>query len=118
MKTSSVEAPIWTLSGGNQQKVVLGRMLAAEVNVLVCDEPTAGVDVGSRAEIYAILAEMAKQGGAIVLVSSDILELMGLCHRILVLREGRIVAEYGHGEVTEEELVRAQLPRREEVMVG
>ena len=116
VKTPSINEPIWTLSGGNQQKVVLGRVLAAEADVLVCDEPTAGVDVGARAEIYSFLAEDAAQGSAIVLVSSDVLELMGVCHRIVVLREGRLVAEYSHGSVSEEELVRAQLPRHEEVV--
>jgi ABC-type sugar transport system ATPase subunit len=116
IKAPSLRAPIWTLSGGNQQKVVLGRVLAAQVDVLVCDEPTAGVDVGARAELYALLSEIASHGAAIVLVSSDALELMGLCHRILVLCEGRLVAEFDHGAVTEEELVRAQLPRREEVV--
>ena len=116
VRTPSIEAPIWTLSGGNQQKVVLGRMLAADVDVLICDEPTAGVDVGARSEIYSFLAEVATQGTAIVLVSSDVLELMGLCHRIVVLREGRAVGDYPHGSVSEEELVRVQLPRDEEVM--
>ena len=116
IKTPSIEAPIWTLSGGNQQKVVLGRMLAADVKVLVCDEPTAGVDVGARSEIYFSLAEVAAQGSAIVLVSSDVLELLGLCHRIVVLCEGRAVVDFPHGTVSEEELVRAQLPRAEEVI--
>ena len=105
-----------TLSGGNQQKVVLGRALAAGSEVLVCDEPTAGIDVGARAEIYALLAQLAAEGTGIVVVSSDVMELMGLCHRILVVREGRVVAEFGHGSTSEEELVRAQLPRHEEVM--
>jgi ABC-type sugar transport system ATPase subunit len=95
---------------------VLGRILVAGSHVLICDEPTAGVDVGARAEIYVILAELAAEGAAIVVVSSDVLELMGLCHRILVLREGRLVAEFSHGSVSEEELVRAQLPRHQEVM--
>jgi ribose transport system ATP-binding protein len=116
IKTRSIEAPILTLSGGNQQKVVLGRVLVVGSDILVCDEPTAGVDVGARAEIYAILAELATQGAAIVVVSSDVLELMGLCHRILVMREGRIVHEFRHGSVSEQELVRAQLPGQEEVM--
>jgi ABC-type sugar transport system ATPase subunit len=116
IKARSIEAPILTLSGGNQPKVVLGRVLVAGTGVLVCDEPTAGVDVGARAEIYAIIVQLAEQGSAVVVVSSDVLELMGLCHRILVLREGRLVAEFSHGSVSEEELVRAQLPRHEEVM--
>jgi ribose transport system ATP-binding protein len=118
IRTRSVEAPIWTLSGGNQQKVVLGRALAAGSDVLVCDEPTAGIDVGARAEIYALLAQLAAEGTGIIVVSSDVLELMGLCHRILVVREGRVVAEFGHDSTNEEELVRAQLPRHEEVMPG
>jgi ABC-type sugar transport system ATPase subunit len=116
IKARSVELPVRALSGGNQQKVVLGRILVAGSHVLICDEPTAGVDVGARAEIYVILAELAAEGAAIVVVSSDVLELMGLCHRILVLREGRLVAEFSHGSVSEEELVRAQLPRHQEVM--
>jgi ABC-type sugar transport system ATPase subunit len=116
IKTRSVEAPIWTLSGGNQQKVVLGRALAAGSDVLVCDEPTAGIDVGARAEIYTLLGQLAAAGTGILVVSSDVMELMGLCHRILVVREGRVVAEFGHGSTSEEELVRAQLPRHEEVM--
>jgi ribose transport system ATP-binding protein len=116
IKTPSLEAPIRTLSGGNQQKVVLARTLVAGSDVLICDEPTAGVDVGSRAEIYHLVAELAERGAGIVVVSSDVLELMGLCHRILVLREGQLVAEYEQGGATEEELVRAQLPRHREVM--
>jgi ABC-type sugar transport system ATPase subunit len=116
VKAPSIEAPIWTLSGGNQQKIVLGRMLAVEVSVLVCDEPTAGVDVGARAEIYRYLAEAAAQGNAIVLVSSDVLELIGLCHRTVVLCEGCVVADFPHGTVSEEELVRTQLPRYGGVM--
>ena len=114
IRTRSIEVPVLTLSGGNQQKVVLGRVLVAGSDVLVCDEPTAGVDVGARAEIYEILAELATQGAAIVVVSSDVLELMGLCHRILVMREGRIVEEFRQGSASEEDLVRAQLPRQEE----
>jgi ABC-type sugar transport system ATPase subunit len=116
IRTPSVQAPVDSLSGGNQQKVVLARALAAGSEVLVCDEPTAGVDVGSRAEIYGILADLANRGSGIVVVSSDVLELLGLCHRVVVLTEGRVVAEFEHGRVTEEELVRAQLPRHEEVM--
>ena len=117
IRTPSVEAPIRSLSGGNQQKVVLARALTAGSQVLVCDEPTAGVDVGARAEIYAILVDLAAGGVAIVVVSSDVLELLGLCHRIVVLTEGRIVAEFPNGSVSEEQLVRAQLPGREEEVV-
>jgi ABC-type sugar transport system ATPase subunit len=117
IRTPSVDAPIRSLSGGNQQKVILARALAAGSRVLICDEPTAGVDVGARTEIYSILAELATRGAGIVVVSSDMLELLGLCHRIVVLTEGKVVAEFAHGAVSEEELVRAQLPGREEVVL-
>ena len=97
-----------TLSGGNQQKTVLGRALIAEADVIVCEEPTAGVDVGARVDIYSAIVDLAKQGRGVVISSSDVLELMGLCHRIAVFRDGRIVRIYNGDEVTEEELVRAQ----------
>ena len=103
-------APIRTLSGGNQQKVVLSRALCAGGRVLVCDEPTAGVDIGARGEIYAALATLAREGYGIVVSSSDMLELLGLCHRITVMREGRLVADLGAQQASEEELTRAQLP--------
>ena len=108
IRTSSIEAPTRTLSGGNQQKTVLGRALLADATVLICDEPTAGVDVGARAEIYGVLARIAERGAGIVISSSDALELMGMCHRILVLSEGTIVREFTKDNVTEEELVRSQ----------
>jgi rhamnose transport system ATP-binding protein len=81
------------LSGGNQQKVLLGRALLARPRVLLCDEPTRGVDVGAREEIYALIEALASAGVAIVLVSSDLKELLAVAHRILVVREARVVAE-------------------------
>ena len=107
-----LDVPIRTLSGGNQQKVVLARVLCAGTRVLVCDEPTAGVDVGAREEIYALLGQLAADGMAIVASSSDMLELLGLCHRIVVMREGRLVAEFDPTVTDEEALMRAQLPER------
>lgn len=109
VKTATLRAPITSLSGGNQQKAILGRCLFAGSDVLVCDEPTAGVDVGARAEIYRVLAELAAGGMAVLVTSSDNLELLGLCHRVLVVREGRVVGEFRAGEVGEEELMRVQL---------
>jgi ABC-type sugar transport system ATPase subunit len=110
VRTASSEAPITSLSGGNQQKTVLARALCAQANVLVCDEPTAGVDVGARAEIYAELASLARGGFGVVVSSSDMTELLGLCHRIVVMREGRVAADLPAAEATEEVLLRAQLP--------
>jgi len=115
IRTSSLDAPVRTLSGGNQQKVVLARVLCAGGDVLVCDEPTAGIDVGAKHEIYALLADLARNGMSIVLSSSDMLELIGLCHRILVMREGKLVQEFDARAATEQALMRAQLPEGRQV---
>jgi ABC-type sugar transport system ATPase subunit len=106
LKAPSLGAPVRTLSGGNQQKIVLGRWLASKPPVLLLDEPTRGIDVGAKREIYALLDALAREDAAIVLVSSELPELLGLCDRIVVLREGRVVREFGRG-ATEEELAAA-----------
>ena len=85
--------PVKTLSGGNQQKVVLAKWLATKPRVLILDEPTQGIDVQTKAEVHAVIADLARQGLAIVLISSELPELLGMCDRIVVLREGRITAE-------------------------
>jgi ribose transport system ATP-binding protein len=82
-----------TLSGGNQQKVVLGRWLTQEARVFILDEPTRGVDVGARGEIYSVIRELAKAGLAVLVVSSDMPELIGLSHRVIVIRRGAVVGE-------------------------
>ena len=92
IKTPSLDAPVRTLSGGTQQKVVLGRWLLTRPRVLILDEPTRGVDVGAKAEIHAILRRLAAEGMTILLVSSDLPELLALSHRVLVLRDGRPAA--------------------------
>ena len=92
IRTSSLDTRVEDLSGGTQQKVVLGKWLLTSPRVLVLDEPTRGVDVGAKAEIHAILERLAADGAAIVLVSSDLPELMSLSHRVLVLRDGRLAA--------------------------
>jgi ABC-type sugar transport system ATPase subunit len=94
------------LSGGNQQKVVFARWLAEEVRVLLLDEPTRGVDVGARFEIYRIIRALAEQGAAVVLVSSDLPELLGLANRVIVLREGRQTAELAKEDLTQERVLR------------
>ncbi|MCE9660869.1 MAG: sugar ABC transporter ATP-binding protein [Burkholderiales bacterium] len=90
---ASLGAPVRALSGGNQQKVLFARALLARPLLLLCDEPTRGVDVGAREEIYAVIDTLSKQGVTIVVVSSDLKELLSLCHRILVVRDAAIVAE-------------------------
>jgi ABC-type sugar transport system ATPase subunit len=85
------------LSGGNQQKVLFGRALLARPRLLICDEPTRGVDVAAREEIYALLDQLSTDGVAIILISSDLKELLSLCHRVLVIRDATIVAELPPG---------------------
>ncbi len=101
--TSNV--PVGTLSGGNQQKVVLGKWLARPPKVLLLDEPTRGVDIGAREEIYSILNDLASRGMAILMASSDLVEVRRLAHRILVLRHGRIVGELDPRSTTEADIV-------------
>jgi rhamnose transport system ATP-binding protein len=105
--------PILNLSGGNQQKALFARALFTTGRVLVLVEPTAGVDVGARAEIYSLIAGLAAEGAAIVVVSSDVTEMLGLGHRIVVMSEGVVTAELSGSEATEEAVVRAQLPVRD-----
>jgi ABC-type sugar transport system ATPase subunit len=93
VRTASLEAPIASLSGGNQQKLALAKWLARDCDVLIVDEPTRGIDVGAKAEIYQLLDELAGEGKAILMISSELPELIGLCRRILMMREGRLAGE-------------------------
>jgi ABC-type sugar transport system ATPase subunit len=106
VKTPSMESLIAGLSGGNQQKIALAKWLARECDVLLIDEPTRGVDVGAKAEIYQLLDELACEGKAILVVSSELPELIGLCRRILVMREGRLVGELSKPEFSEAALMK------------
>lgn len=106
IKAPSPESITLGLSGGNQQKVVIAKWAAANCDVLMIDEPTRGVDIGAKAEIYEIVREIAKQGKAIIMVSSELQELLQVSSRILVFREGRIVAEMPTSEASEEKVVR------------
>ena len=105
IKAGSVDDPVMSLSGGNQQKVLLARWLTTEPQVLLLDEPTLGIDIEAKSEIYELLRRLADRGFALVVVSSEFPELEILCTRALVLRESRIVAELGGDEVTEHNLL-------------
>jgi D-xylose transport system ATP-binding protein len=107
IRAGSGEVPAGTLSGGNQQKVLVGRWLWTAPRVLLLDEPTRGVDVGARQEIYALVDRLARDGLAVVLVSSDLTELLGLADRVLVLRAGRLVAEFPRATATPEAVMAA-----------
>jgi ABC-type sugar transport system ATPase subunit len=102
IRTSAVDSPVAALSGGNAQKVVLARALDAEPALLLLDEPTRGVDVGARAEIYDLVGRLVDRGGAVLMASSDLLELLGLCDRIVVLHDGAVAGVLGRDEATEE----------------
>ena len=105
IKTPSVDQLVGNLSGGNQQKVVIAKWLFRRAEVLVFDEPTRGIDVGARFEIYALLWRLAAAGKGILIVSSDIPELMGICHRIVVLSNGRVTGDLARAEFSEERIL-------------
>lgn len=107
IKTKSPETLVPTLSGGNQQKVVFGRNLATKPRVLLLDDPTRGVDIGAKGEIYELLDQLASEGLAVVMASSEISELVGLCDRIMVLRNGQIVATFDGADADEENVLAA-----------
>ncbi|WP_394155850.1 L-arabinose ABC transporter ATP-binding protein AraG [Loktanella salsilacus] len=114
IRTPSRHQDILNLSGGNQQKVILGRWLAEQgVRVLIIDEPTRGIDVGAKSEIYDLLYQLAEDGMAIVVVSSELPEVMGICDRILVMCEGKISAEIDRHQFKERAILAAALPDRE-----
>jgi len=110
IRTPTVEQPVQNLSGGNQQKVVLARWLAAGTKVLLLDEPTRGVDVGAKAEIYHLMNQLAAEGVAIVMVSSELPEVIGMSDRILVMAEGRITKAFRGGRVSQEEIMEHAIP--------
>jgi ribose transport system ATP-binding protein len=102
-----------SLSGGNQQKVMIGRWLASGIDVLLIEEPTRGVDVGAKSDIYKLLREFVDQGGAALITSSELTEHIGLCDRILVMREHELVAEVAASDASEEAIMRPALMGRE-----
>ena len=111
VRTPSRKQDIINLSGGNQQKVILCRWLSEKgVRVLLVDEPTRGIDVGAKSEIYDILYQLAEEGMAIVVISSELPEVMGICDRILVMCEGRISAEIERADFNEQSILAAALP--------
>jgi ribose transport system ATP-binding protein len=107
VRYSSVDQPCNQLSGGNQQKVVIAKWIYKNSDILIFDEPTRGIDVGAKFEIYRLLAELAEKGKAIILVSSDLKELMAVCDRIAVMSAGRLVATFSPGQWSEEKIIAA-----------
>lgn len=106
LRPFDIEKQIGTLSGGNQQKVIIGRWIAANAKVFLFDEPTRGIDVGAKSEIYNLIEKLAKEGKAIIVVSSEMPEIMRVSDRVMVMREGRIAKELSGNEITEENIAR------------
>ena len=105
IRTPSAEQLVRNLSGGTQQKVVLAKWLVGKASVFLFDEPTRGIDVGSKSEIYHLIVELARQGAAIVMVSSELPEVLGMEHRILVVREGRVAAAFSREDATPDKII-------------
>ncbi|MFD2370688.1 sugar ABC transporter ATP-binding protein [Brevibacillus sp. GCM10020057] len=107
IKTAGGEQIVGSLSGGNQQKVVIGKWLATKPKILILDEPTRGVDIGAKKEIYDIMNRLAQEGVAILMISSELPEVLGMSDRVLVMHEGRITGEFGRSEATQEAIMHA-----------
>ena len=114
LKFHRLQDSVGTLSGGNQQKVVLGKWLATGPQVLIVDEPTRGIDVGTKAEVHRLLSELAGQGVAVLMISSELPEVLGMADRVLVMREGKLVAELSRAEADEESVIRLATGQTEE----
>ena len=104
IKTANIDLPVKSLSGGNQQKVLLAKWILLNPKVLIIDEPTRGVDIGAKSDIYAILKDLAAQGMGIIIVSSEIPEIMGVCDTIYVMREGKLTGTMSAATATEEKI--------------
>ncbi len=115
LRPLNVRQPIGTFSGGNQQKAIIGRWLAASTRIFLLDEPTRGIDVGAKSEIYDLIEKLAAQGNAVLVVSSEMPEIIRVSDRVLVMREGRIVADLSSDKITEEAIARHAIPRKDPV---
>ena len=106
LRAAALDQPVGELSGGTQQKVVIAKWLATRPKVIILDEPTKGIDVGSKAAVHDFMAELAAEGLSVIMVSSEIPEILGMSDRVIVMREGRIAAEFDRAGLTPETLVR------------
>jgi rhamnose transport system ATP-binding protein len=107
LKYGNLKNPVWTLSGGNQQKAVLAKWLARKPRLLIVDEPTRGIDVGTKAEVHRLLSELAAQGVAVLMISSELPEVLGMADRVIVLFEGRVMREFARADADEQSIMRA-----------
>ncbi|RMD95561.1 MAG: sugar ABC transporter ATP-binding protein, partial [Calditrichaeota bacterium] len=108
-RTPSIDQKVMFLSGGNQQKVVLAKWLARNAEILIFDEPTRGIDVASKVDIYQLMNELTAQGVAILMISSELPEILGMSDRILVMNQGAITAEFPAQQATQEKILQAAI---------
>jgi len=113
IRTSGIMQLVRNLSGGNQQKVVLAKWMATRPRVLILDEPTKGIDVQAKAAVYRLISDLAAEGLGIILISSELPEVIGMSDRILVMHEGVITAEFQRGQATQEQILQAAIGRRQ-----
>ncbi len=118
IKAASPKQAVASLSGGNRQKVVFGKSLAIEPKVLILDEPTHGIDIGTKSQIHRVIRDLADQGLAILLISSDLPEVLRLGDRIIVIADGRLVAEFDSAEATEEKVIRAAIGQQDSAVMA
>jgi putative multiple sugar transport system ATP-binding protein len=116
IRSSDVYQEAGSLSGGNQQKVVLSKWLFTDPEILILDEPTRGIDIGAKYEIYSIINELADSGKAVIMISSEMPELLGICDRICVMNEGAFVGEFDRADATQEKIMRVIVRRGERLV--
>ena len=116
IKTPSIQQKVRNLSGGNQQKVIIGKWLTADTNILIFDEPTRGIDVGAKSEIYHLLNNLAQQGKSIIMISSELPEVLRMSHRVVVMCEGRITGELNIADATQEKIMQYATQRGETLL--
>jgi len=105
IRSSALDAPVETLSGGNQQKVVIGKWLVSQPAVFLLDEPTRGIDIGAKAEIYRLLSQLKQRNVGLVIASNELPEILGMCDRIVIFRRGRVAGELTKEEATQERVM-------------
>ncbi len=117
IKTPGLQQKVKNLSGGNQQKIVIGKWLAADTRILIFDEPTRGIDVGAKSEIYRLLNDLAQQGKSIIMISSELPEILRMSHRVIVMCEGRVTGEFNIADATQEKIMQHATQRGEALLV-
>jgi ribose transport system ATP-binding protein len=118
IKTPGIKQQVKNLSGGNQQKVVIGKWLTADTEILIFDEPTRGIDVGAKSEIYKLLNDLAREGKSIIMISSELPEIMRMSHRVIAMCEGRITGELPIEEATQEKIMKFATQRNGKTAVA